>query len=99
MKCVKTVIYLIISSGYDSLHGVIVCKDTTYCVLLVENTHGNVCAVRDFFRRDVGRKFGGSTHFFVDKTTITRLLYVNVGVYIFRIGPKNAGFSFVLINT
>ena len=32
-------------------------------------------------------------HTFVDKTTITRMLYVNISVYIFRIGPKKAGFS------
>ena len=32
---------------------------------------------------------------FVDRTTITRLLYVNISVYIFRIGPKKVGFIFV----
>ena len=30
----------------------------------------------------------------VDKTTIIRLLYVNISVYIFRIGLKKAGFRF-----
>ena len=33
-------------------------------------------------------------HIFVNKTTITRMLYVDICVYIFRIGPIYAGFSF-----
>ena len=47
----------------------------------------NVCKVRDVLRRGVVRKFDGQHTFFVDKTAITRLLYVNISVHIIRIGP------------
>ena len=36
--------------------------------------------------RDVGRKVWRVNTFFVDKTTITRLLYVNISVYSLHIG-------------
>ena len=52
-----------------------------------------MCAVRDFVRRASFVSLAVNT-LFVDKTTITRLLYVNISVNIFRIGLKKAGFSF-----
>ena len=52
------------------------------------HVHPLKCVYSEIFvRRGVVRKF-------VDKTTITRLLFVNIGVYIFRMAPKKAGFSF-----
>ena len=33
-------------------------------------------------------------HPFLDKTTIARLLYINISVDIFRIGPKKVGFTY-----
>ena len=38
-------------------------------------------------------RFLAGQHTFVDKTAITSLLYVHISVYIFRIGPKKAGFN------
>ena len=43
--------------------------------------------MRDFVSWGVVRKFGWVNTLFVDRTAITRLLYVNISVYIFRIGP------------
>ena len=87
-------------SSYDEIY-VPVCKDwaspqlecppactctlSMRIILTHTITPWNGCAVRDFVRRGVVRKFGGSTHFFEHdfkylkwKSTITRLLYVNI---------------------
>ena len=53
-----------------------------------------MCAVRDLLGGASFVSLAGQHTFLFDKTTITRLLYVNISVYIFRIGPKKAGFSF-----
>ena len=52
-----------------------------------------MCAVTDLLGGASFVNLAGQ-HTFGVKTTIIRLLYVNMSVYIFRIGPRKAGFSY-----
>ena len=52
-----------------------------------------MCAARDLLSGASFVSLAGQ-QLVVAKTTVIRLLYVNIAVYIFRIGPKKAGFSF-----